>query len=90
MRTYSMDLRERVLSACLNKKDSQKEIAITFGVSPAWVSKIMTRYRKTQAITPLPTGGDRRSIFTNEQKQKLKGLIDETPDATLAELQELC
>ena len=90
MKTYSMDLRERVWQACQQKQGTEKEIASCFKVSVDWVRKIRRLHRETGSIAPLPNGGDRRSIFTGELLQRLKDTSEKHPDATLPELQEYC
>jgi transposase len=90
MKTYSMDLRERVWQVCQQKQDTEKEIAKRFGVSVDWVRKIKRLHRKTGSIAPLPNGGDRRSIFTGKLQQRLKQAVEEQPDATLNGLRNIC
>ena len=90
MKTYSMDLRTRVLQACLQKHNPQREIAKTYNVSISWLEAFLRRYRKTGSSAPLPKGGDKRSVFTDKKLLRLKELVDEKPDMTLAELQSKC
>ena len=59
-RPYSVDLRERVLSAA-RRGDTIRGVAAQFDVSPSFVSKLETRFRRTGSVAPAPQGGDRRS-----------------------------
>ena len=46
MKTYSIDLRERVLSAVDLREEFQEEIAERFGVSRAWIGKMLKQRRQ--------------------------------------------
>jgi transposase len=54
MKTYSSDLRERVIGACDEGHFSRVEIAARFGVSTAWIRRLLQRRRATGSIAPLP------------------------------------
>ena len=61
-RPYSVDLRERVLSAA-RRGDTIRGVAAQFDVSPSFVSKLETRFRRTGSVAPAPQGGDRLSFL---------------------------
>ncbi len=84
-RPYSVDLRERVLSAARNGA-TIRGVAVLFGVSPSFVSKLGTRFRRTGSVTPDPQGGDRRSEGIAAHANWLLDRVEETPDTTLEEL----
>ena len=46
MRPYSMDLRERVMAACDRRDGKREEIAKRFGVSTAWIRRLLQRRRR--------------------------------------------
>src|SRR2546423_955973 len=50
MEAYSMDLRRRVIGACDAGKGT-KEVAATFGVSPAWVRRLK-QHRRVRGRCP--------------------------------------
>ena len=52
MKTYSQDLRERVVRACDAGDKTRVEIAALFGVSTAWVRRLHQRRRETGSIAP--------------------------------------
>jgi transposase len=81
---YSIDLRERVLKA-FEASGAAEEVAETFGVSRAWVHRLAQRKRETGSITPRPQTKYRTRVLAH-QEDRLKALVDATPDATLAEL----
>jgi transposase len=83
---YSMDLRKRVIKAWDASGDAA-EIAETFGVSRAWVHRLVQRQRETGSIAPRPQRKFRSRVLAG-QEDRLKALINATPDATLAELKE--
>jgi transposase len=81
---YSQDLRDRVLRA-YDRGMRTKQIAETFGVSPAWARRVKQRLRETGETTARPMGGPGVTIVDRAQ---LAALVREHPDATLAELRE--
>jgi transposase len=54
MRPYSSDLRNRVGRACDAGHLSRIEISAHFGVSTAWIRRLLQRRRETGSIAPLP------------------------------------
>lgn len=81
---YEQDLRDRVLAAYDRGKQT-KEIAETFGVSPAWTRRVKQVRREEHRTTRLPMGGVRVVKVDLEQ---LRQLVQQQPDATIAELHE--
>ena len=88
MKTYSMDLRERVVQACDEEMSTREEIARLFGVSTAWIRRLLQRRRETGSIAAKPRGGQKPSKFQGKNLDKLKALVEAQPDATLQELLE--
>jgi transposase len=62
-----------------------KQIAETFGVSPAWARRVKQRWRETGETRAKPMGGPGVTVVDRAQ---LAALVREHPDATLAELRE--
>lgn len=81
---YGQDLRERVLAA-YDRGKLTKEIAGTFGVSPAWARRIKQVRREEHRTTRLPMGGVRVVKIDLEQ---LRQLVEQQPDATIRELHQ--
>jgi transposase len=88
METYSTDLRERVVRACDEKRGTREHIAKLFGVSTAWIRRLLQRRRETGTIAPKPHGGGRPAKFSGKKLDRLKELVEQQPDATLAELRD--
>jgi len=84
-RPYSDDLRERVLLSVWSG-EAIRGVATRFGVSPSFVSKLGSRYRRTGSLAPDPQGGDHRSGRIEAHADWLLCRVEETPDITLAEL----
>jgi transposase len=83
---YSMDLRTRVLKAWDASGDAD-DVAATFGVSRAWVHRLAQRQRETGSIAPRRQTKFRARVLAGHE-ERLKALVNATPDATLAELRD--
>jgi len=90
MKTYSMDLRERVARACDERIGTRTEIAELFGVSTAWIRRLLQRRREGGDFAPRRRGGRRPPKLAGKKLTKLKALVDKYPDATLEELRDHC
>lgn len=88
MLAYSMDLRDRVVAACYSGELERQEIAEEFGVSTAWIRRLLQRSRETGTYAPRGHAGGRRAAFEGAGLDRLDRLMEEQPDATLAELRE--
>lgn len=86
MKTYSMDLRQRVADACDEGFDTRAEIAERFQVSESWIRRLLQRRRETGVLTPKPRGGGRTSAFDEVAAGLLQQAVVAAPDATLKEL----
>ena len=90
MKSYSMDLRQRVIEAYENGLGTQEELAERFDVSLTFVERLLRRWRETGSIAPKPNGGGRRAKVTGTTLKRLTAAIEESPDATLEELRGKC
>ena len=86
MKTYSMDLRERVVAACDEGGATREQIAARFSVSVSWIRDLLKRRRETGSIAPKPRGGGRAAAFDGEAAGRLREAVRADDDATLAEL----
>lgn len=82
-KAYSMDLRERV-AGDHDAGLGTKAVAQKYSVSPAWVRRLIQQRRERGDLAPR-LGGHYPRRFCRE---RLAELVDEHPDATLAELRE--
>ncbi len=85
-RAYSQDLRDRVIGAWLSGTPA-RQAAARFGIGVATAIVWVRRARETGERTPRRQGQPKRSKL-DPHREFLLGLIDETPDMTLAEMQE--
>ena len=86
MKTYSTDLRERVVQACDVRLGTREEIARLFGVSTAWIRRLLQRRRESGSIAAKPRGGQKPPKFQGKNLDRLKAFVAAQPDATLEEL----
>ncbi len=88
MKAYSNDLRRRVVAAYEARRNSQREIAELFGISPATVRNFVRRKRERGVPDALPHGGGARTRMDEAARDEVRQLIAARPDATLAEARE--
>jgi transposase len=88
MKTYSQDLRERVVRACDEGRGTRQQIADLFGVSVSWVRRLLQRRRQTGSFAARPRGGSEPRKMDPPRCARLVVLVAERPDATLAELRD--
>jgi transposase len=86
---YSIDLRERVLTAVDEGEDTQEEIAARFRVSARWIRKLLARRAATGSIAPEPNRGGRKVLIQGEAAESPRAAVRDAPDATLEELREV-
>ena len=87
MKAYSLDLRERVVSAYQNGIDSIREVSEQFQVSPSFLKKMLAKHRATGDLTPRGHGGGKKKSLSETNRQWLLKTVLATPDITLSELQ---
>jgi len=85
-RAYSQDLRDRVIRAWRSGTPA-RQAAARFGIGVATAIVWVRRARETGERTPRRQGQPKRSKL-DPHREFLLGLIAETPDMTLAEMQE--
>jgi transposase len=88
MKPYSLDLREKVLRAYDEHRGSQRALAALFGVSRAFVEKLVQRRRTTGLIAPRPHAGGRKPSYDQAAVAVVRQVLHEQADATLVELCE--
>ncbi len=88
MRPYSMDLRKRVVAACDRHDGKREDIGKRFGVSTAWIRRLLQRRRATGSIAPFPQNAGRKPALDDRKMERLRRIVGRQPDATLRELKE--
>ena len=86
MKAYSQDLREHVVRACDERRGTREHIARLFGVSTAWIRRLLQRRRQTGSFAAWPHAGGPKPKMDDLRRGQLFLLVREQPDATLAEL----
>lgn len=88
MRPLSNDLRERIVAAVHAGEHSLRQLAKLFYVDLSTIVRLLQRYRATGSVQPKPhAGGTERTLDANAEA-RLLALVEEQPDATLAELRD--
>jgi transposase len=88
MAAYSIDLRQKILSAWQNFESTQRELAKRFKVSRSFLRDFLRRYRETNQIAARTQGGERRSKLKGKDQELLKIIVTEKSDIYLREIQE--
>ena len=88
MKSYSVDLREKIVAAHLEKNISIRKVANIFSVSKSLVQKLVKQQKVEGNLQSKPRGKPQFSHFTNADTE-LRELVEAYPDATLIELCEL-
>ena len=86
MRTLSLDLRERILSAYDNKEGTREEIAARFRVSLGMVKKLLQQRRRTGNIAPRHHLAGRKPTILASHRSQFRALLQKKNDLTLNEL----
>lgn len=84
MKPYSMDLRDKVLTAYDRKQGSQRVLADRFGIAPATVQNWLRRRRQTGAAEPRTAPGGTPKLDA-EAQSKLRAIITADTDGALHE-----
>jgi len=88
MKAYSLDLREKIVTAHLVQKMSIRKVAIRFAVSKSLVQKLVKQQQIEGNLQPKQRGKPQISHLTNAEAL-IRTLVAEHQDATLVELCEL-
>ena len=85
MRAILVPLRRRILELYKQGK-STRDIAQFSGFCVAAVRRVRQHFRQRRTLEPRTHLCGRKTLLTEERKQRLERLLSEQPDATLAEL----
>jgi transposase len=87
MKPYSLDLREKIVSAIEKGESSFRETAQRFSVSKSYVQKLVAQKRTEGHLMPQKQGGSVSTVM--EHQAQLLEIFEQQRDATLAEYCEL-
>jgi transposase len=88
MQPLSNDLRKRILEAVDNKEGSRRKLAARFKVNTSTITKLLQLRRQTGSYEPRPHAGGVEPSLDDDALERLRKLVEETPDATLATLRQ--
>jgi transposase len=86
MKSYSNDLRRRIVAAYESGDYSQDEIAELFGVCQKTVSNFVCRHQQTGSADQLPRGGGRQARLDDQAHDFIRREVQQDNDITLAHL----
>jgi transposase len=86
MKAYSLDLRQKVLTAVLRGDRTIREVAELFSVGTSFVNKLLDLHRTGQDIAPRPHGGGYPARLLPSHERLLRAQVRRRKDATLEEL----
>lgn len=88
MQPYSLDLRTRVVAALHQPGSRQAAVAERFGVSVAFIKKLLRHERETGSLAPKPASGGRARYLDAGAQAWVVAYVEQHADATLAELNQ--
>lgn len=86
MRTLSLDLRERILGTYDEGHATREEVARRYRVSLGMVKKLIQQRRHGGDIGPRHHRCGRKPVILEKHQRRMRALLREKPDLTLAEL----
>jgi transposase len=86
MRTFSLDLRERILAAYDHNEGTRPEIAHRFRVSLGMVKKLLQKRRHNGDIAPRYRFCGRKPLIVATHRSQMRSLLTRKNDLTLKEL----
>jgi transposase len=88
MKPLSNDLRQRILEAVDNKEGSRRKLAVRFKVNTSTITRLLQLRCRTGSFEPRPHGGGVEPTLDHDALERLRKLVEETPDATLGTLKQ--
>lgn len=82
MKSYSVELRQKIINLYSNSEISQRKLAKLFEVALSFIVKLIKRYRETGNIAPQPFRGGVKLKLTSDQLVSLSELIADNNDTS--------
>lgn len=89
MKSYSIDLRQKIVDVYLAGNISQRQLAVQFRVALSFIEKLLKQYRETGTVAPKVRTQQTPTKLNSEQLAVLHEIVEADNDATLAELRLL-
>jgi transposase len=88
VKTLSLDLRERIVTAYDQQEGTREAVARRFRVSLGMVKKLLQQRRRTGHIGSRHHYSGRKPMILASHRAQLRKLLDQKPDLTLQELRD--
>jgi transposase len=88
MKPLSDDLRQRILAAVDNREGSRRQLAARFSVNVSTITRLLQLRRQTGSSQARPHAGGIAPTLDHDALERLRGLVEQTPDATLESLRQ--
>jgi transposase len=88
MKPLSNDLRQRILAAVDRREGSRRQLAVRFSVNVSTITRLLQLRRQTGSFEPRSHGGGVAPTLDHDALERLRKLVQETPDATLVMLKQ--
>lgn len=88
MQAYSLDFRQKIVSAYERGGATIVEVGARFEVSPSFIKKMLAQKRATGGVTPIGQRGGQPKRLTDKHRQWLLKTVLAQPDITLGALQQ--
>lgn len=88
MKSYSLDLRQKIVERYKAGGITQRQLAAQFRVSPFFVVKVLGLHRRGENLSAKRRGGRVKPILTDQVRKFLRAQLASENDLTLAELAE--
>lgn len=82
----SLDLRQRILAAHLDEKQSVPLVAQRFGVAQNTVRRLAERFRSTGSALPKPHGGGPVPLLHDDDRAQIEACLKANPSMTHEEM----
>jgi transposase len=86
MKSYSLDLRQKLVQAYERRRGSQHALADLLGGSVSFVEKLRRRHRSPGTVAPKPYAGGQQRRLTAAAEAGLREAVRATPAITLEDL----
>lgn len=86
MKSYSLDLRQKIVDSEENNEGSIRQLAKRFKVSPDCVRRLLKGFYQEGTIEPKSYSGGNQPLLKPQHLKVLMSLVEEDNDATLPQL----
>ena len=90
MKTFSLDLRTRILAACDKHDSTRQHVAERFGVSLGFVKKLLGQRKRLGIVDNLYFRVGRKQAVSKEKAARMREYVRLHPGATLSEIASAC